>query len=107
MSNESYQEIEKILSADSDFSLSNDPNALRMKLARIINNLIHRDFASLVNILYRIDVNEAKLKDLLKKHPDEDAGHLIANLIIERQQQKVESRRGFDNNAPADADEKW
>jgi hypothetical protein len=48
------------------------------------------------------------LKSLLKNHPDLDAGVIIADLIIERQLQKIKSRREFptrDNNI--DDSEKW
>lgn len=106
MSNESYQEIQKIISVDAG-GLLNDPGVLRDKLARIINDLIENDFPNLVNILYRIDVSEAKLKDMLNKHADEDAGRVIANLIIERQIQKSEARKGFGDNTTVGDDEKW
>ena len=49
-----------------------------------INELIKNDFSRLVQILYRIDVSEAKLKNILNANPNEDAGKLIAQVIIER-----------------------
>jgi len=49
----------------------------------------------------------AKLKHLLKENPGEDAGFVIADLIIERQLQKIKSRKETkkDNHIPDD--EKW
>jgi hypothetical protein len=64
-------------------------------LAEEINGLIRKDFNQLVQILYRIDVNEARLKQVLKDNPNEDAGKIIAALIIERQLQKIKSRQEF------------
>jgi ribosome-associated translation inhibitor RaiA len=77
-------------------------------LAAHINQLIQNDFHKLISILYRLDVSEAKLKQLLEENTDSDAGIIIANLVIERQLQKIKSRRQFskrDNNI--DENEKW
>ncbi len=53
-------------------------------LAIAINELIKNDFSKLVQLLYRIDVSEAKLKYILQTHTNEDAGKLIAAVVIER-----------------------
>lgn len=76
-------------------------------LAEKINYLVGNDFASLVNILYRIDVSELKVKQVLKDHPDADAGSLIASLIIERMLAKAKNRDNFRPNSPIPDDEKW
>jgi hypothetical protein len=81
---------------------------LKEALSSQINYLIQTDFQKLVLLLYRIDVNEARLKLLLKEYPGEDAGKMIADLIIERQLQKIKSRQQFkrqDENI--DDAEKW
>ncbi|WP_276504808.1 hypothetical protein [Terrimonas pollutisoli] len=70
-------------------------NKLREELAAYINTLVQSDFNKLVQLLYRIDVNEAKLKSMLKQNPGADAGLIIADLIIERQRQKLQSRKSF------------
>lgn len=76
-------------------------------LAAKINELVGRDFSALINILYRIDVSEQKVKQTLKDHPDADAGSLIAALIIERMLAKAKSRDNFKPNSPIPDDEKW
>jgi hypothetical protein len=81
---------------------------LKEKLAAYTNNLVQDDFDKLVSLLYRLDINEAKLKSLLKDNPGEDAGNLIADMIIERQLLKVKSRQQHskrDDNIAED--EKW
>ena len=81
---------------------------LQKLLAEHINHLIKNDFEKLVGYLYRIDVNEQKLKGLLHQYNDEDAGRIISLLIIERQQQKIKSRQQFsqrDNDITEE--EKW
>ncbi|MBU3713419.1 MAG: hypothetical protein FGM46_00555 [Ferruginibacter sp.] len=78
------------------------------QLSQQINELILHDFEKVVQMLYRIDVSEQKLKNILKDRPDENAGDLIAALMIERQIQKILSRQSF-KPTPSDQDEeeKW
>ncbi|HTR30283.1 MAG TPA: hypothetical protein VMH27_13505 [Puia sp.] len=70
-------------------------DALTVVLAERINAMITADFNRLVSLLYRIDVSEAKLKNLLRENSGVDAGLLIARLILERQWQKIETRRKY------------
>lgn len=65
---------------------------LIVALAEYMNHLIQHYFSELVRLLYRIDVSEQALKNLLQTHPNADAGRIIAVLIIERQKQKIASR---------------
>ena len=77
-------------------------------LSSHINLLIETDFQKLVSILYRIDISESKLSQVLKDNPGTDAGSIIAELMIERQLQKIKSRQQFgnlDNNISDE--EKW
>ena len=62
----------------------------------------------LVFSLYRIDVNESKMRHLLEQKEGKNAAGLIADLIIERQSEKIKSRQHFrqrDNDI--DDNEKW
>lgn len=67
-------------------------NELEQQLTSHINHLINTDFEKLVYYLYRIDVNETKMKQLLQQQGGENAAQLIARLIIDRQLQKIKSR---------------
>ena len=81
---------------------------IHAQLSAYINTLIKNNFDKLITYLYRIDINEQKLKSLLQKNPDEDAGNIIATLIIERQQQKIKTREQFSqSNDKFDEEEKW
>ncbi len=80
---------------------------IKARLADHINDLIRDDFQKLVGILYRIDVSESKLKQLLKENPDTDAGIIITDLIIERQLQKIKSRKEYKRDENISDDEKW
>ena len=81
---------------------------IHTQLSAYINTLIKNDFDKLITYLYRIDVNEQKLKSLLQQKPDEDAGNIIATLIIERQQQKIATRQQFKQQDKGfTEEEKW
>ena len=72
-----------------------------------INHLINNDFDQLIYLLYKVDVNESKLKRLLKENSD--AASVISDLIIERQLQKIKTRKEFrsaNKNENSD-EEKW
>jgi hypothetical protein len=72
-----------------------DEEELHQQLSVYIGQLIETDFQKLVNLLYRIDVSETKLRSFLTDNPDSDAASIIAGLIIERQLQKIKSREQF------------
>ena len=81
---------------------------LRLRIQERVNELIEHDFGKLLSILYRIDVSEQKLKQLLRSNSDKDAAAIITGLIIERQMEKIKSRRDtphYDNLN--DTEEKW
>ncbi len=81
---------------------------LEIQLAEYVNRLILTDFEKLVSLLYRIDVPEQKLKSLLQEFATEDAGKIIASLIIERQLQKIKARKEFTKKDDQfDEEEKW
>lgn len=78
------------------------------QLTGFINDLIVHDFNQLLNILYRLDVSENKLKQMLGDDNPGDAGKIIAALIIERQLQKIKSRQQFkQRDNTIDENEKW
>src|SRR6476661_5791947 len=77
------------------------------KLSDQINYLLLHDFEKLVSILYRIDVNESRLKAMIVNQQDTASADIIAQLVIDRQLEKIRSRQQYrrDNNI-AD-EERW
>jgi hypothetical protein len=67
-------------------------------LIAYINDCINHDFNKLVQLLYRIDVSEQKLKTILQSHPNEDAARLIAAVMIERLAATKAARASFATN---------
>jgi len=99
------EDVERLVS-----SLTTTPSngEIRRQLSVAINEMILSDFDKLVMLLYRLDINETKLRKILNENPSQDAGNMIADLIIERQLQKIKSRQQFsqrDNNISEE--EKW
>jgi uncharacterized protein YwgA len=80
---------------------------LKETLTSHVNHLINNDFEKLVYYLYRIDVNENKMRQLLHQEEGKNAAGLIADLIIERQLQKIKSRQETKKNNEIPDDEKW
>jgi hypothetical protein len=76
-------------------------------LVEKINALLNHDFQKLVSILYRMDVSETRLVQLLKENPGENAAVIIADLMIERQLQKIKSRGENKNTDIIPDDDKW
>jgi hypothetical protein len=106
-------ENDLVAGINNSFGLALQPNIsiteIKDRLATYINELINHDFNKLVSLLYRIDINEKKLKQLLEENPTYNAGHIIADLIIERQIQKQKIRQQFrkDGENNIDENEKW
>ena len=78
----------------------------RKQILATIDWLIVNDFHKLVYILYRVDVSEKKMENVLAQRQNEDAAELILALIIERESEKIKSRKEnkVSNN---DVEEKW
>jgi hypothetical protein len=80
---------------------------VKQQLETYINHLIDTDFARLVQLLYTVDIDEKKLKNLLREQPEKDAAALMTDLILTRQQEKAQSRQQFANKAKSDDEERW
>jgi hypothetical protein len=72
-------------------------------LIAFINDCIQHDFNKLVQLLYRIDVSEEKLKYILQLNPNEDAAKLIAAVIIERLAATKAARASFSTTNKIDS----
>ena len=66
-------------------------------LVTFIDDLIRNDFNRLLSILYRVDISEEKLKRMLAENKDTQvrSAELIAELLVEREQEKIISRAKY------------
>ncbi len=75
-----------------DITITGNPSKAYRELydqvEKIIYQMITKDFHQLMNILYRIDIDEQQLKmHLASTH--EDSSELLAKLVIDRELKKV------------------
>lgn len=78
-------------------------------LGKRLEYLISKDFQQFIFLLYRIDVSEKKVRQILAyaARQGTDPYRPIANLIIERQLQKIASREAFRQDNLPDDEERW
>ena len=81
-----------------------DENQLLKLLTRYIQELIDTDFQYFLWMLYKIDVNENKVKETIKKNP-QNSSEIIAKLIIERVKEKIITREKY--KAEDESEDDW
>ena len=102
--NKQVEEISKFISKD--FMMSSAESLIpagdfekidefRVYLVDKLRNLLDNDYDKLINILYKIDVNESKLSELFSGKNRDDLPESLADLIIERSLQKVKFRQMY------------
>lgn len=69
----------------------------KIYLTKKLAVLLDTQYDTLLNILYRIDVNEEKLNELFGKGTGKFIPSVLAELIIERSIQKVKFRQKYKN----------
>lgn len=72
-----------------------DLNFFHQKLSELISYLLENDMHRLLNAMYRLDVSEAKFHEAMQAESKEKAVSSIADLILEREMQKVKTRQHY------------
>lgn len=95
-----------------DFSLELNRNLSEDELASLlaahINDMILHDLPKLIQLLYRVDISEKKIKQTLADNKNYEAGMIIARIIIERQKEKAKTRASFKQDFSGNSDvERW
>jgi hypothetical protein len=80
---------------------------IKEQLVDCINYLLVHDFQQLVQVLYRVDVDEKKLKQTLAENKDTDAAILITDLLIHRTEEKARMKKLFKRNDDIKDEDKW
>ena len=68
---------------------------LMNQLIPAMNNLLVKNKQKLMQVLYKIDISEQKLSKAISKFPKVQLAEIIAHLVIEREMQKVITRKLF------------
>lgn len=68
---------------------------VRKWLASCLAEMVHLNFEQLLNTLYRLDIAERKVRAVFNNQSKEPMYYALADLIIEREIQKIESRERY------------
>lgn len=102
--NQEIKDISKII--EKDFTLQDSQSLIpsvdlgsleefKKYLTQKVTYLLENNYDVLINTLYRIDVNESRLSELFSGKNRANIPEVIAELIIERQLQKVRFRQKY------------
>lgn len=92
------EEVFSILKKDFEFPSEievKDQSYLLQLLVPLVSRMLDRDFERLLQICYRIDLGENKLKKILHESSPEEMAKDLSIAIIERQILKIEIRRKY------------
>ena len=106
MNNQQHQ-IEILLSQVPQHFTAEEWIAQRESIEAYITALIEKNFELLVTLLYRLDISEKKLKNLLENPAAVDSATIITDLIIERQLQKIASRQNQQRDTNIPEEDRW
>ncbi len=81
----------KIVAKDFDLPENISESQLRDALVKTFEYLVEDDFQKLLQILYKADVDQYKLKELLEHTEGKSSAEIIADAYIDRQKAKVET----------------
>lgn len=81
--------------SDEELPITFELSELKSKLTHVVQHLIDRDMSRLLQSLYRIDVAEARVKQILSETEPDLIASQIAGTIIDRQLQKIETRKKY------------
>lgn len=104
---EFYEQVAGLINKDLDTYSENmaimpqtglNQSLIREKLAGVIQHLLDTNFEKLCQAMYRLDVSEAKFDKVLTEIPKDEVSSVIADLVIEREIQKVKTRMLYKNN---------
>lgn len=89
-----------VLLLKKDFEISREKEATTKEelidlLLPIIQQMLNRDFERLLQICYRVDLGENKLKQILHKSAPELMAFDLAKALVERQMLKIEIKRKY------------
>jgi hypothetical protein len=87
--------LSNIINNDFDIDNLTTEALLRERLIEAFAYLLDNDISKMMNILYRTDVDEVKLKALLISNSELPSAEVIADAYIARQKQKIETRKKY------------
>lgn len=107
MENFNLSSIDAKIASATEIQLQQDESFFN-NLSDWLNKLINENFEQVIALLYRVDVSENKLKNILATDKSALSGDILARLIIERQLEKLASRKKYKTDPSANSEEeRW
>jgi hypothetical protein len=107
MENFNLSTIDAQIATATEIQLQRDEKFFN-NLSAWLNKLINENFEQVIALLYRVDVSEKKLKNILATDKSALSGDILARLIIERQLEKLASRKKYKSDPGEDGEaERW
>ena len=87
--------LSRIIGKDFELEEQLSEELIRNKMIHAFSWLLDNDISRMMNILYRADVDEEKLKSLVMGRSQLPSAEVIADEYIRRQKQKVETWKKY------------
>lgn len=87
--------LSKIINKDFEIDNLATEALVRARLIEAFAYLLDNDISKMMNILYRTDVDEVKLKKLLISNSELPSAEVIADAYIARQKEKIETWKKY------------
>jgi len=87
--------LSKIIGKDFELEGELSADMIREKMIYVFGWLLDNDISKMMNILYRADVDEDKLKSLLIGRSQLPSAEVIADEYISRQKKKIETWKKY------------
>ncbi|NEM98332.1 hypothetical protein [Pontibacter burrus] len=84
--------LQLLFESEDDLNQSESILQLEQAVAQAVLHLLQQDLNRLLNILYRVDVDERQVKQAMKAATQEEVALQVARLIIKRELQKAQTR---------------
>jgi hypothetical protein len=79
----------------SEIPETRDREGLAKAIAPIVYHLLNKDFEKFLQLCYRLDLGEGKVREILNKCPPEEITEQMSLAIVDRQLLKVHFRKKY------------
>ena len=88
--------------ASNELPVKSNPSIqeLHKYLTIAIGSMLDREFNKLLNLLYRVDIEESLVAEALRAEKPSEVASELARLVIDREMKKVESRKKYSTGNP-------
>lgn len=82
------------ISIKENYTLDDLKKALAVRILSLLDSNVER----LLSMLYRVDLSQKKLDEIFRNESKEEIADQIAEAVVDRQLQKIQTRKYYKNN---------